>query len=150
MITRSLFAKLLAAAFLITLSLAVFAVQLATAEIIILVSDVPSDTGKIACAVFSTDQGFPLDTSEASLHSKEARQGGAECRFERLPSGTYAVAVFHDENGNGRIDLNLFGIPTEAWGVSNNARPKRRPPRFDEASFELAEGETAKLEVNVK
>jgi uncharacterized protein (DUF2141 family) len=151
MIIRDLVFKNFAATLtLVTFSLAVIAVQSSTAEIIIFVSDVPSDNGTVACAVFSTHKGFPLDTSEAILHSKKARQGVAECRFESLPSGTYAAAVFHDKNDNGRIDLNFFGIPTEAWGVSNNARPQRRAPRFDEASFQLIDGETAKLEVSLK
>jgi uncharacterized protein (DUF2141 family) len=136
--------------FLITLCLTVFAGQTSTAEIIILVSGVPSGKSKIACAVFSAEKGFPLDTSKAIVHSQRAVQGEATCRFAGLPMGTYAAAVFHDENDNGHVDLNVFGIPTEAWGVSNNIRPKMRAPRFDEAFFKLDDGEIVKLEVRIK
>jgi uncharacterized protein (DUF2141 family) len=144
---RKFFPTLLAST---TLSLASVAAQTSTAEIIILISGVPSDNGTMGCALFSAERGFPLDTSEAIVRSKEARRGTSECRFEGIPSGTYAAAVFHDENSNGRIDVNVFGIPTEAWGVSNNVRPKMRAPQFDEASFDLRNGDIVKLEVRVK
>jgi uncharacterized protein (DUF2141 family) len=145
-----MFRKYLVAFVLFNLSLRIFAASTSTAEIIILVAGVPSDNGKIACALFTTENGFPLDTSEAVVHSQAARQGEAECRYEGLSSRSYAVAVFHDENDNGGIDLNGFGIPTEAWGVSNNIRPRMRAPRFEEASFKLVDGETLQLEVRVR
>ena len=56
-----------------------------------------------------------------------------------LASGLYAISCFHDLNGNGKLDTNLFGIPTEPYGFSNNARPKFRAPSWDEAKFELKE-----------
>ena len=56
-----------------------------------------------------------------------------------LGPGTYAASCFHDLNGNGKLDTNFFGIPTEPYGFSNNARPKFRAPRWEEAVFELKE-----------
>jgi uncharacterized protein (DUF2141 family) len=55
-----------------------------------------------------------------------------------LAPGVYAVAVLHDENGNGKMDTNILGIPKEGHGASNNPAPKRRPPTFEEAQFTLA------------
>ena len=57
-------------------------------------------------------------------------------RFGDLPSGDYAVALFHDENGNGKLDTR-FGIPREGVGFSNNPRLFFGPPRFAAASFEV-------------
>jgi uncharacterized protein (DUF2141 family) len=54
------------------------------------------------------------------------------------PEGSYAVSIGHDLNGNKRVDTNFIGLPTEQWGVSNNARPSLRAPRFDEAVFKVA------------
>lgn len=87
---RSVFAKFFATVALITLSLGIFAEQTSNAKIFMLVSGVSSANGKIACAVFSSEDGFPLDTSEAIVRSQKARQGEAECRFKGLPSRTYA------------------------------------------------------------
>jgi uncharacterized protein (DUF2141 family) len=70
------------------------------------------------------------------------------CRFEALAPGDYAVAVSHDLNGNKKADTNFVGIPTEAWGVSNNVRPGLRAPRFDEARFSVpAEGATIAVRI---
>lgn len=57
-----------------------------------------------------------------------------------LKPGTYAVSCFHDLNNNGKLDTNFLGIPSEPYGFSNNARPKFRAPRWEEARFELRDG----------
>jgi uncharacterized protein (DUF2141 family) len=51
--------------------------------------------------------------------------------------GRYALLILHDENANGKLDTNLVGMPTEAYGFSNN--PSKRPgrPSFAEAAFEV-------------
>jgi uncharacterized protein (DUF2141 family) len=54
-----------------------------------------------------------------------------------LKPGTYAIAVFHDRNKNGKLDKNIFGAPTESYGFSNNARSTFSAPSFSAASFEL-------------
>ena len=59
-----------------------------------------------------------------------------------LAAGTYAVSCFHDLNDNGKLDTNLFGIPVEPYGFSNDARPKFRAPRWEEAKVEIKEGQT--------
>ena len=51
----------------------------------------------------------------------------------KLPAKTYAIAVFHDENGNGKLDKNLLGVPKEGYGFSNEGNK----PGFDNASFQL-------------
>jgi uncharacterized protein (DUF2141 family) len=59
-------------------------------------------------------------------------------RFDDLPSGVYAVSLFHDENDNGRLDR-LAGIPTEGVGFSNNPRLLFGPPRFTQARFTVTD-----------
>ena len=43
-------------------------------------------------------------------------EGQATLRVESLPAGTYAVVVFHDENGNGTVDHSFLGFPAEPLG----------------------------------
>jgi uncharacterized protein (DUF2141 family) len=57
----------------------------------------------------------------------------------RVPAGTYALLVVHDENGNGKLDMTL-GIPREGFGFSNNPAMKPRAPRWEEIRFVLAPG----------
>lgn len=119
------------------------------AVLVVAVSGLPSDAGEVGCALFRTPDGFPLNVSGARVLWQSARRAGVECRFADVPPGTYALAVSHDLNGNRRTDRNLVGIPTEAWGVSNDVRPRLRAPRFAEAAFEVADGATRRLAVRV-
>lgn len=105
--------------------------------------------GEVGCALFAGGKGFPLDASLATTIWQPA-QSALTCRFEGLAAGDYAVAVSHDLNGNRRTDRNLVGIPKEAWGVSNNVRPRLRAPRFDEALVRLTAGAATELTVEVR
>ena len=57
--------------------------------------------------------------------------------YRGLPAGTYAVSLFDDENGNGKLDTNIVGLPTERYGFSRDARGRLGPPAFADAAFEL-------------
>jgi uncharacterized protein (DUF2141 family) len=74
---------------------------------------------------------------------------GVTCNFSDLADGSYAVSVSHDLNGNKKVDTNFLGMPTESWGVSNNARPSLRAPRFDEAVFKVVAGKDMTLDIKV-
>lgn len=51
-----------------------------------------------------------------------------------VPPGDYAVAVYHDENGNGELDKNFIGIPREPVGFANTYSPKG-PPSYRRAAI---------------
>jgi uncharacterized protein (DUF2141 family) len=57
------------------------------------------------------------------------------------------VAVFHDENGNGKLDRNFIGIPKEGVGASNNRRHAMGPPTWDESKFAVSGRVTLKIEL---
>jgi uncharacterized protein (DUF2141 family) len=90
-----------------------------------------------------------MDNSGAQAQWHPA-EGSVTCRFTGLADGTYAIAASHDLNGNKAVDTNFMGIPTEAWGVSNNVRPTLRAPRFEEAAFRVGEGKDVALDIKVK
>ena len=70
--------------------------------------------------------------------------------FRELPAGEYAVAAFHDANGDGELNANFVGMPTEGYGFSNDARGFMGPPSFGDAAFFLdADAGTRRLVVNV-
>lgn len=52
-----------------------------------------------------------------------------------LKPGRYAAEVFYDQNGNGKLDRAVFGVPKEGVGFSNDARIKLAPPKWEEAEF---------------
>jgi uncharacterized protein (DUF2141 family) len=56
-------------------------------------------------------------------------------RFRNVTPGTYAIALLHDENDNGRADRALGMMPREGFGFSRDARVRMGPPEFDEAAI---------------
>lgn len=64
-----------------------------------------------------------------------------------LLPGTYAAQVFHDENGNGKVDRALFGIPKEGVGFSNDAPIRFSPPKWAAAMFQLTDDKTITLKL---
>ncbi|HYW56525.1 MAG TPA: DUF2141 domain-containing protein [Polaromonas sp.] len=98
---------------------------------------VPADRqGLVMAAVFDKADGFPRGTPLRTATAKPV-QGKATLQFTDLPKGDYAVTAFLDENSNTRLDANLFGIPTELYGFSRNARNMAGPPPFAEAAFRM-------------
>jgi uncharacterized protein (DUF2141 family) len=95
-----------------------------------------NDHGRSGRALFDSEKGFPKDSGAASQRVWCPIEGAESlCHFDPIPAGTYAIACFHDENGNGKCDTGLFGIPTEGTVVSNNAKGFMGPPRFKDATF---------------
>jgi uncharacterized protein (DUF2141 family) len=94
--------------------------------------------GLMSLAVFSDESGFP-ERSESAVRRRTLPLVGSELEtvIPDLSYGTYAVALFHDQNGNGKLDRNWLGIPSEGVGFSNNPPILAGPPSFDAASFVL-------------
>ena len=99
--------------------------------------NIRNSTGTVACALFESPEGFPYEylRSATNVMVIKVRKAQARCDFEDVPPGTYAMAVVHDENMNGKLDTNWFGLPTEGYGFSNNAKAVLSAPSFSEASF---------------
>ncbi len=110
------------------------------ASVTAIVENAPTENGNVDCALFRSPEGFPMNPGVA-IRQSMAASSTVRCEFAGLEAGVYALSASHDENANAVTDTNLFGMPTEAWGVSNNARPLLRPPQFDEAAFDLAPGQ---------
>ncbi|MDX2151611.1 MAG: DUF2141 domain-containing protein [Bryobacteraceae bacterium] len=98
-----------------------------------------SDRGKVAVALFDNAAAYPTKPEKARASVREAIVNGeARVEFKDLPAGTYAIAAYHDANGNGKMDTNFIGIPKEPTGASNDAKGRMGPPSFKAAQFSLS------------
>lgn len=90
------------------------------------------------------------DENQKTKSSAEIDANGKSVRytFKNLKPGKYAVQVLHDANENGKLDMNFFGIPTEAYGFSNNARGSFGPPDIKEQLFDLKESKTISIKID--
>lgn len=63
--------------------------------------------------------------------------------FADLSSGEYAVRLYHDLNSDGELNTNPFGMPTEPYAFSNDARGRFGPAKWKDAKFIVAPGGTS-------
>jgi len=126
----------LAALVFATLSAVAFA-QTPCPGIHVKILNIRNSTGTVACALFESPDGFPIEylRSATNIMVIKIRKTQARCDFEDIPPGTYALAVIHDENMDGKLDTNWLGVPTEGYGFSNDAKASLGAPSFSAASF---------------
>jgi uncharacterized protein (DUF2141 family) len=103
--------------------------------------------GDIRCALF-VESNYLDGQGNKGVLGTFTGDSKAVCVFEDIPPGTYAIAIHHDQNGDGEMETNMFGIPKEGFGMSRNARGSFGPPDFEDAAFQYRGGSkklTAKM-----
>jgi uncharacterized protein (DUF2141 family) len=116
----------------------------ATSKLAVRVIGAKNSRGQIAFALFNGEAGFPQDKSKAVRTVRvpiDPKTLSAQTTLNDLAPGIYAVSVFHDENMNGQLDKNMFGISKEGYGASNNPKKSMGPPKFADAKFQLDQRE---------
>lgn len=98
------------------------------------IKDINSSNGKLYVQLFKGEQNFNQNKAAAS-QIIPVQKGQTTLHFPNLTPGEYAIRFFHDENGDGTMATNLFGMPAEGYGFSNNAKPNMGPASFADAKF---------------
>jgi uncharacterized protein (DUF2141 family) len=113
----------------------------------IVVENVNKDDGNIGVLVFNSDKGWP-ENRFAALKDivVPAHPGTVTVTVPDLPAGDYAVAIAHDVNKNHKVDKNIFGVPKEQWGMSNNPHATIKAPSYGTAKFTLS----SDMEIHVR
>lgn len=115
---------------------AVAAGSAAAADLTVTVDGVTGAQGNVMVALFDKASEFPSG-NRFKVQMVPAAAGTARLVFKDIPPGRYALSAFQDVNGNGRLDANMVGLPTEPYGASRDARGKMGPPAFDDAAVTL-------------
>lgn len=90
--------------------------------------------GVIRLCLIARADHFPDCRPSDHQATIKARRERIEYAFKGVRPGVYAIAAFHDADGNGRLNK-MLGIPLEGFAFSQNPRLRPRAPRFDEVSF---------------
>jgi uncharacterized protein (DUF2141 family) len=100
------------------------------------VRGIENDSGQLVAKLFRRGDGVPKGKSYR-LAKRRIHKRFVELQFRDVPYGTYALFVFHDENGNSTVDHNFLGIPTEPLGLSNGYEVSllKGMPTFDDLKF---------------
>ena len=101
------------------------------------------ETGKIKIGVYRNGDEFPDAKFLVKTLIGEGVNGQCEVQVEEIPFGSYAIAIYQDVNGNGKLDKGMFGIPSEPFAFSNNFRPKFGGPSFEKCKFDFTKDNQA-------
>ena len=107
-------------------------------NLILNISNIKNDSGIIWIGIYDSAENFLVKEKALierfDISSFNYRQ---KITIESLKYGEYAIALFHDINGNGELDQNFIGIPSEPYAFSKKPKSKWRMPKFDEIKFEF-------------
>ena len=97
--------------------------------------------GVVHLCLTARAEAFPdcRNDPTARKRSLPAAEAG-KVLFTAVEAGIYALALVHDENGNGKLDT-FMAVPREGYGFSRDAPVRFGPPRFAQAQFRIVPGE---------
>lgn len=107
------------------------------ANITIEVSDVKPSASVIRVGVFDKTHKFMTKTDPCLKDNKPASDSVVVFQFKDVPNGRYAIALYHDENNDEKLNTKKLGIPVEGIGFSGKFNSRIKPPDFRLASFRL-------------
>lgn len=111
------------------------------ADVTVVAKNLRNDRGVVRACLTNQAERFPTcDDPERSFKAVGDAAGTVTLVFHDVPPGRYAVALLHDENGNGKADRAAMMIPKEGFGFSRDAKVRFGPPRFGEAAFDVVAG----------
>lgn len=112
-----------------------------TASVEIEVTGLRNTRGVIHACLTRDRRHFP--NCEFDPHAVTGTVAASAARVEvgGLPPGAYAIALFHDENSNRKLDK-FLGMPREGFGFSRSPVIRVGPPRFEQVVIKLAPGVT--------
>ncbi|MCB9284827.1 MAG: DUF2141 domain-containing protein [Lewinellaceae bacterium] len=99
------------------------------------IANIRDTRGMIRVGLFHREEHFPDPDKVYWGKGVPPQKGTVRMEIPGLPYGDYALAIYHDLNNNGRLDKNIWGIPTEPYGFSGNVKAKWSSPSFREAAF---------------
>lgn len=118
-----------------------FEPQGATHRLVVKLTGLKSLKGDLYIAVHQKPEYFQVSDSALIRKIVKIDKESQMVIFDKVPAGRYAVAVYHDENLNGKLDASPVGIPREGYGFSNNPKVPGRP-KFEQAAFEFSRNDT--------
>lgn len=105
------------------------------ATLTVTVTNIAEHTGALMIAVYDA-AGYETD-KQVAAGMVPVTADTATTTFE-LPAGQYGIKLFHDVDGDGKMGMNPFGMPTEPYAFSNSAPAQFGPAKWDAAKFDVA------------
>ena len=101
-----------------------------------------NNDGLVRLALYDRPELFPVNGKAYVISDVPIAHKELSVLFSNLPSEKYALALFHDEDGDNVFDKGFLGLPLEGFGFSNNATVFFSAPSFADATVTVGEGLT--------
>lgn len=125
---------------LITLSLFSFRPP-TTGSLVVNLDNIKVAEGMIWLALYDSQENLFVKDNSILKGIEVKDTGEVVVSMDNVQFGTYALAIFHDINSDGKLNQNLLGIPTEPYAFAKKPKSKWRAPRYDELTFDFSEPE---------
>ena len=106
-----------------------------------------NNDGQAMIAIYDSEENFLESRLVGQLSQIENNKSVAI--FKDIPDGDYAISVVHDEDNNGKLNMMMGFYPAEDTGASNDAPARFGPPKWEDAKFEVKNGEVLKMNINL-
>lgn len=111
-------------------------------DLVINLENVKTSEGMIWLALYDSEQNLFVKSNSIlkGIKVEETGEltGDLTVKMDKVLFGTYALAIFHDINNNGKLDQNLLGIPIEPYAFARKPKSKWRAPRYKELVFDFS------------
>ena len=112
-----------------------------SSELIVQVENIEVLKGKIFIAVFNNETNFKTKENPSFSDSLNVSNLSMKSTFKSIPQGIYAIAIYHDENSDNKLNTAKLGIPTEGVGFSGQSTTLYKKPKFNDCAF-IIKGDT--------
>ncbi len=124
--------------FLAGIALSLFPLSAYAANLIVVVDGLRDANGTVRLELDGSEAAWNDKASAAAKGNVHAAVGSVRYTFSNVSPGTYGLGVYQDEDNSNKLRVNLFGIPKEGYGFSNNPSVMRMPT-FQEVQFDVAQ-----------
>ncbi|MCF6292153.1 MAG: DUF2141 domain-containing protein [Robiginitomaculum sp.] len=112
------------------------------ANITVTLSGITAINGNVQAGLYNTETSYKSGGSVRGA-KVEVTSNTVTITYSSLPDGEYAIKLFHDVDGDGKMGANLFGMPTEPFAFSNNAVGNMGPAKWEDAKFTITNGDNS-------
>ena len=108
---------------------------------------VEHEDGFIDLKIYTNKDSFLKEELAFESVRKKPSKGVTIIPLSKIHEGKMAIVVYHDENGDGKLNTGLFWRPKEGFAFSNDYTPKG-PPKYSKAVIEVIHNKTIIIELN--
>jgi len=116
-------------------------------DLSVVVTGLENNDGVLQFGLYNNAEKFPIVGETFKMVRVKTKGASRKYTFKGLPKGSYAVAIYQDENNNDNCDKNFIGVPIEPYAFSNDMRPKLSAPSFEDCMFNLDRNKTVSIKL---